>query len=598
MMTRRLLPGIADPDFVLHGGLAGGIWLESRPACGLEVTAVHVRDPMGAQPSVQVSCMLRGRAPEGRRCHCEAQVRILDPSGKLVTSTSMLKCRQQCASDAAPLHAQLVVLNPRRWSLESREQYTVEVELRCEGKVVDTARRRFGIRLAEFCPAEGFLLNGARVALRGCNRHESIPGFGNALPNALQRRDAELIARMGLNFVRLSHYPQSPLFLDACDELGILVYAELASWKSVRTGRWLENAERQLRDMIARDHHHPSVVLWGLGNEARDARAYRQLREVAYASDPEQRPVIYAENHLYRARRHKTIGVTDVWGANYETEALKEGIQGSRLRVGLLSECANIPHARRGQTAFELEQLGALHQAITASEEVGPACAGYAIWSFNDYATLRKNRVRRECGLLDATRVPKLSSEWLAARLTSRTILSVRVDWSAHGAEQRRVTIVTNAEPQPIVQGETLTSFEDSDIPCVYTADVAFAEQPLDIEVRAARQKITRRIEPWGAAAQVGAVSDGYAKYGDDVIAFDLEIQDAKGNHVRLFEGEGTVCNATGIDLACIGGSRVLFRGGLGRFYGRRLNDQALTIEVSCGKLDPWLFNEEASDLE
>ena len=101
----------------------------------------------------------------------------------------------------------------------------------------------------------------------GCNRHECLPGFGNALPVNLHRQDAESIKAAGPNFVRLSHYPQHPEFLNACDQLGVLVYAELASWKSVRGGRWLKAAVRQFGDMIRRDRNHPSVIMWGLGNE-------------------------------------------------------------------------------------------------------------------------------------------------------------------------------------------------------------------------------------------------------------------------------------------------------------------------------------------
>ena len=151
-----------------------------------------------------------------------------------------------------------------------------------------------------------------------------MPGFGNALPVQQHRQDALLIKQMGCNFVRLSHYPQHPAFLDACDELGILVYAEIATWKSVRTGRWLKSACRQMRDMIRRDRNHPSIILWGMGNESRSRKAYAALREIAEQEDG-TRAVTYAENHLYRAKREKTVGIPDVWGCNYELDALEEG---------------------------------------------------------------------------------------------------------------------------------------------------------------------------------------------------------------------------------------------------------------------------------
>jgi beta-galactosidase len=256
------------------------------------------------------------------------------------------------------------------------------------------------------------VINGEAVVLHGVNRHESMPGLGRALPAALHALDAERLAAMGLNFVRLAHYPQHPAFLDRCDQLGILVYPEIASWKSVRGwGRWLEKARRQLSRMIARDGHRPGIVLWGMGNESRSKRAYRQMgRDVVGVDD---RPVTYAENHLYRARRYHTLGTVDVWGINYEFEEIAGGRKGSRLDVALVSECANAPHARRGDLRQEVIQLKRVLDAVARSAV--PGVAGFALWCYNDYATLRKGRFRRYSGVVDAWREPKLSARALTA---------------------------------------------------------------------------------------------------------------------------------------------------------------------------------------
>ncbi len=391
-----VLPGIKMPDFLLYGGMSGRLWLERVPAVRMDERSVHVSTE-GAQ--VTIDCKLEGEVSDRHALTW----RILDDEGYSVGGDGQ----------PYPGNMTLSVEEPRPWDIDSPYLYTAEGTLTCRDEVVDRITVRFGFRSAEFRPGEGFFLNSRRVPLRGCNRHESMPGFGRALPLPQHRRDAELIKAMGLNFVRLSHYPQHPEFLDACDELGILVYAEVASWKSVRGGRWLSRACRQMRDMVVRDRNHPSVILWGMGNEGRHRKAFQELYAICKELDPE-RAVTYAENHLYRARRKGAIGLPDVWGLNYEFDALEEGRDASRLRCVVVSECSNYPHTERGNAEAEETQLETIKADLARIQDL-QYVAGFALWCFNDYATLRKQRYKRYSGLVDAQRVPKASARWLAS---------------------------------------------------------------------------------------------------------------------------------------------------------------------------------------
>jgi beta-galactosidase len=113
---------------------------------------------------------------------------------------------------------------------------------------VDEDSLPFGLRSARFDPDEGFFLNGERTRLRGMNRHQDFPGLGNALPAFLQRHDVELLKEAGANYVRCSHYPMHPAFLDACDELGVLVFEEIASWQHIGGDRFARNALQMMRE--------------------------------------------------------------------------------------------------------------------------------------------------------------------------------------------------------------------------------------------------------------------------------------------------------------------------------------------------------------
>lgn len=397
---RHVLPGIKDPDFVLYGGLAGRVWLERRPPLRFLDDSIHVRCVDDAI-TIDVDLSQAGAG------NVQVRWQILNTNGDCVAEADAEPGETTRISDLSPFE---------KWDVDHPVLYTAVGTVSIDGEPADEIRRRFGIRTIEFRNGEGFILNGRRAELRGCNRHESMPGYGSALPLAQHRADAEAIKEMGLNAVRLAHYPQHPAFLDACDELGILVYAEIATWKSVTTGKWLDAAERQLRGMILRDRHHPSVILWGLGNESRSRVAYERLNRVAHELDPD-RFTIYAENHLYRAKRQNALNLVDVWGCNYELDVLDEVPDYCGTGVALVSECSNSPHAVRGDEAMEQDQVKRITRDLDAIA-AHPACAGFFIWSFQDYATLRKKRYQRHCGLVDAWRHPKPATRMLKERFS------------------------------------------------------------------------------------------------------------------------------------------------------------------------------------
>ncbi len=390
---RNVLPGSSAPDFLLYGGLVGGVWLEHRPETHFDLERFSLR--------TRIDDCGRGLV-EVDHSVADLLIRtiIFDPAGTEAGETT---------TDT------LLIENPQLWSPESPNLYRAAITLGDNNRDLDAVHMQSGFASAEFRSGRGFFLNGQHLDLHGANRHESIPGLGSALPPELQRRDAEILKGLGCNFVRLSHYPQHPAFLDACDELGLLVYPEIATWKSVRSSRgWLQAARRQMRAMMLRDRHRPSIILWGMGNESRSKKAYHQLGEIVRELDP-QRSTIYAENHLYRARRQKIIGMPDVWGTNYELDVLEEAASSSRSGTVIVAECCNHPHSIKGDEQEELTQLNTLHRDWEAMADK-PCVAGYAVWGLTDYATEHRDRFRRLPGLLDAWRRPKMAAELFRAR--------------------------------------------------------------------------------------------------------------------------------------------------------------------------------------
>ena len=143
-----------------------------------------------------------------------------------------------------------------------------------------------------------FKLNGKRVLLRGTQRHADFAGEAAAMSDDQVREEMRLIREMGANFIRLAHYQQDRLVLDLCDELGLMVWEEVPWCRAgVGSEAFQQNAKDMLTHMIDQHYNHPSIILWGLGNEddwpdeypSVDQKAIRgfmtELRDLAHSLD-------------------------------------------------------------------------------------------------------------------------------------------------------------------------------------------------------------------------------------------------------------------------------------------------------------------------
>jgi len=292
-------------DYLTFGGIYREVSLRIVAQTYIDNIFARPKDVLTGSPSVDVDCFLAGQ-PSEAQLTLEVELRDRDrvvakgsgsakltgspdPNAAMDPDTSApVYASTQTTSDPARNTVTLTNLGAiKLWDIQQPHLYTVHVRLLSAGRAIDEDSRRIGFREAKFTD-QGFSLNGKVIKLRGLDRHQTFPFVGQAMPARVQRKDAEVL-RKGLhcNLVRTSHYPQSRHFLDACDEMGLLVLEEIPGWQHIGTEPWKQISIDNVGRMIRRDWNHPSIILWGVRiNESRDDHSfYTRTNALAHALD-------------------------------------------------------------------------------------------------------------------------------------------------------------------------------------------------------------------------------------------------------------------------------------------------------------------------
>lgn len=201
-------------------------------------------------------------------------------------------------------------------------------------EIVDRVETLFGVRRIELDADHGLRVNGERIRIQGVNNHHDLGALGAAFHERAAERQLEILQEMGANALRTAHNPPAPELLDLTDRMGILVLDEVFdSWYARKTDLdfhllFEDWHEADLRAMIRRDRHHPSVILWGVGNEVGEqytgtegSLVARRLVEIAHQEDP-SRLTTTAMNY---AKPHMPLPAeVDVIGINYQGEGIRQ----------------------------------------------------------------------------------------------------------------------------------------------------------------------------------------------------------------------------------------------------------------------------------
>lgn len=188
--------------------------------------------------------------------------------------------------------------------------YQAEVTLFWNGQMVDRVTQPLGLRFYRIDPDKGFFLNGKHLPLQGVCRHQDRSEVGNALRPQHHEEDVALMLEMGVNAVRLAHYPQATYFYDLMDKNGIIVWAEIPfvgpggynDKGFVDLPAFRANGKEQLKELIRQHYNHPSICVWGLFNELTElgdnpVEYIKELNVLAHQEDT-TRPTTSASNQM------------------------------------------------------------------------------------------------------------------------------------------------------------------------------------------------------------------------------------------------------------------------------------------------------------
>ena len=332
--------------------------------------------------------------------------------------------------------AELRVPAAALWEPEHPNLYQLTAELLREGDVRDRYTLRIGIRTVEV-RGESLLLNGKPVYLKGFGRHEDFPVAGRGLVPPVVIKDYALMSWLGANSFRTSHYPYSEQMMDMADRLGFLVIAETPSvglfFAEDGLNRRQELCGRYVRELIARDKNHPSVVMWSLANEPHSTRPaarqfFRELYDVAKSLDQTRPATVVNLAGVWEDSFEflDVVCVNRYYGWYSEPGRLAEGVARLSAELDRLRDAFHKPvivaefgaDAVAGHHALPPEMFSEEYQAEMISRyhdlfRTKPYVVGEHVWNLCDFKTGQgTNRVGalNLKGIFTRDRRPKLAA--------------------------------------------------------------------------------------------------------------------------------------------------------------------------------------------
>ncbi|MHA6280303.1 glycoside hydrolase family 2 TIM barrel-domain containing protein [Salinimicrobium sp. CAU 1759] len=423
---------LTDLDFNYYGGIYRNVQL-------IKTGRVHITDPIFAKevngggllvhfdsisPEL-ASGFVKVHVMNSSKDSKELRLRTIFTSEEGQKSTFLTPVKALTPGEDKHFIAEVSIEDPLLWSPAEPNLYDLHVEVLEGDKVIDEQRIRTGIRNIKLT-GTAFYLNGEELFVNGTNRHQEYPYIGYALSDEANYRDAYKIKEAGFNFVRLSHYPHATSFLEACDELGLLVMNAIPGWQFYEEGEFVDNALQDIRDMARRDRNHPSIVFWenslnesGMtdefiikANEVLEAELpYENTFSAGWMDHPAYELFIPARQHAqppYYWNQYNKPGRPILIAEYGDWEYYAQNAGFNQKAFGDLKEEERTSRQLRSAGEKRLLQQALNFQEATNSNLKGEQTIGMSNWLMFDYNRGYADDLEAS-GIADIFRIPKFS---------------------------------------------------------------------------------------------------------------------------------------------------------------------------------------------
>jgi beta-galactosidase len=542
----------SDGWFYEGAGIYRHVWL-------VKTNPVHVRQwgtfvSSEVKPG-QATLSIKTEVANDSTANTSARVisTVLDPAGKeMGKSVSPLAAVAKGAEET--FSQQIAVRQPQLWSLEERNLYRLITEVRAGDNIVDRYETPFGIRTIRFDSQKGLFLNDKPVKVKGTCNHQDHAGVGAAVPDSVQHYRIAKLQECGCNGLRTSHNPPTPELLDACDQLGMLVFDETRMMSSNPEGL------SQFEHLIRRDRNHPSVFMWSMGNEEATANTEVGLHILtAMKATAEKfdgtRPVSIAPIHAIgigglvecdvmgynymdpgAEAYHKTHPDKPVIGTETVSAVCTRGIYITDYAKGYVSSYD--PYTTTGRASAE---------GWWTFCDARPWLAGGFVWTGFDYrgepSPNTWPNISSQYGFIDMCGFPKDTFYYYQSWWTSKQVLHLFPHWNWPGYEGKEIAVWVHSNFDKVelfLNGQSLGAKEmKKDGHLAWNVKYA----PGAIEARGykgGKQVMSTRRETTGAAAKLVMTADRKTVNadGEEVAMFAVGVHDAQGRLVPITDNE------------------------------------------------------------
>ena len=388
------------------------------------------------------------------------------------------------ANSGKAITQNVVVENPKLWSISKPNLYNLQVQILVNNKIIDSYSEKIGIRKSEI-KEDGYYLNDEKIYITGTNQHQEYPYLGYAISDEAQFRDAVKIKNAGFDLVRMSHYPHAEAFLNACDELGILVMNSLTGWQFFGNETFQKNAIQDIRDMARRDRNHPSIIFWEASlNETQMSESFMQAaaktlnEEIPFGNNF---TACWIDNENYDlfipARQHSKApdywtkynkGNRKIFIAEYgDWEYYAQNAGFNQTEFSNLKEDERTSRQLRAHGEKRLLQQAYNFQEAANSNRKGINTIGEANWVMFDYNRGYSHDLESS-GISDIFRIPKFAYAFYQSQRDANVVLDTKL------VSGPMVTIANYwAETSPL----NVTVYSNCDEVGLYLNDVLVAKQ-------------------------------------------------------------------------------------------------------------------------